>query len=243
MKALSTFVPETLKYILNKQQIVLPFYLPFEGVALFVDLSGFTLLTETLAQFGSLGIEKLADNVNTCLHFLITKITAAGGDIFKFAGDALICVWPPKFEDIQDVEKQKKELPNTLRRVINCALSIQRGELPSCASSGSEKNSSHNTVQVKRLRVKFGIGVGSCGVLIVGGERNRCEYLACGDAFAQAFLCENNCKPNDVVISSKCYDLLMNNRDDDNDSSITAERVEKNWKVTQMTKKNSYTSN
>ena len=30
------------------------------------------------------------------------------------------------------------------------------------------------------LKVKLGIGVGGCGVLIVGGVMKRCEYLATG---------------------------------------------------------------
>lgn len=63
---------------------------------MFADISGFTNLTETLhKQLGSEGCEATAFAINRYMELLIKSIGRSGGDIFKFAGDAIIVVWPP----------------------------------------------------------------------------------------------------------------------------------------------------
>src|SRR5688572_22364305 len=65
-------------------------------VLLFADISGFTALTERLAVQGAEGAERLTTLLNTYFGQLIALITDCGGDILKFAGDAIIAVWPAK---------------------------------------------------------------------------------------------------------------------------------------------------
>ena len=122
----------------------------FYSVALFADVSGFTKLTERLAKLGPLGCELLAKHLNAYLiqigikhsnfylFFLQKKkktkttfaknktkvrlILSAGGDVVKFAGDALICVWPPpmneKGDDWVDEVKQKDTAKAALQRCV-----------------------------------------------------------------------------------------------------------------------------
>ena len=61
---------------------------------LFADVSGFTALTETLSQRGDEGAEELTRLLNRYFGIIIDTIELAGGDILKFAGDALLAVWP-----------------------------------------------------------------------------------------------------------------------------------------------------
>ena len=53
------------------------------------------------------------------------------------------------------------------------------------------------------LQIKLGVGFGNCQILILGGVLDRCEYLVSGDAFTQAFECENDCVPGKVILSKK----------------------------------------
>ena len=60
----------------------------FEGVALFVDTSGFTPLTVQLQRYGTAGAEQLAEILQAVFDPLIEIIYRHGGFITGFAGDA-----------------------------------------------------------------------------------------------------------------------------------------------------------
>lgn len=65
---------------------------PFEGVVLITDLSGFSRLASELSREAD-GMEKLTALLNDGFSTLIDIIQRYGGDVLKFAGDALIVVW------------------------------------------------------------------------------------------------------------------------------------------------------
>lgn len=64
-----------------------------EGAALFVDISGFTPLTEALAQaFGPRrGVDLLCQQINAVYEALIAIVEAYDGSVITFAGDAITC--------------------------------------------------------------------------------------------------------------------------------------------------------
>ena len=64
-------------------------------MVMFADISGFTNLTEQLHKLGHEGCELTAFAINRYMELLVKAISRSGGDIFKFAGDAMIVVWPP----------------------------------------------------------------------------------------------------------------------------------------------------
>jgi class 3 adenylate cyclase/tetratricopeptide (TPR) repeat protein len=61
-----------------------------DGSAVFVDVSGFTKLSERLARVGKLGAEELADIVGACFDRLLRIAWDEGGGLLKFGGDALL---------------------------------------------------------------------------------------------------------------------------------------------------------
>lgn len=74
----------------------------FPAVAMFADLSGFTMLSESLAAKGGLGAETLGFWLNRYFELLVKIVAKSGGDVFKFAGDALVVLWPPEPADERD---------------------------------------------------------------------------------------------------------------------------------------------
>ena len=64
-----------------------------EGSALFADISGFTPLTEALAnELGSeRGAEELTANLGRVFHAVIDELHRRGGDVIYFSGDAITC--------------------------------------------------------------------------------------------------------------------------------------------------------
>src|SRR3954449_221213 len=55
----------------------------------FIDISGFTSLSEQLARRGRVGAEDLVSTL-TRIFTLLMSATDDGGDVVKFAGDALL---------------------------------------------------------------------------------------------------------------------------------------------------------
>src|SRR5437762_1402015 len=67
---------------------------PSCAAVLFADISGFTALSERLTTRGPEGVEELTQVLNVYFGKLIEVIAAHGGDVAKFAGDALLAFWP-----------------------------------------------------------------------------------------------------------------------------------------------------
>src|SRR5690349_13075395 len=66
----------------------------YEAVVFFVDISGFTSLAERMAREGPRGAELLSQALNASFQIIVDTILHYGGDVVKFAGDALLAFWP-----------------------------------------------------------------------------------------------------------------------------------------------------
>ena len=64
--------------------------LTLEGTVVFVDLSGFTRLSERLASKGKEGAEHIVDTIDSCFSVLLSEAYENGGSLLKFGGDALL---------------------------------------------------------------------------------------------------------------------------------------------------------
>ena len=65
-----------------------------EGTLVFVDISGFTAMSERLATKGKLGAEEVTDVMNLVFARLLDVAYAWGGGLLKFGGDALLLFFP-----------------------------------------------------------------------------------------------------------------------------------------------------
>ena len=146
---------------------------------MFADVSGFTALSEAMAKYGPEGAEYLAKHLNSYFGQMVKAIASEGGDIFKFAGDAMIVLWP----DLDTMEARA-------RRAAQCALAIQEALHAAELSEGVT------------LSVKIGIGMGRVSVLHLGGVLKRMEYVAVGDPLVQAFNAEGHAEAGGATIVS-----------------------------------------
>ena len=60
---------------------------------LFIDIAGFTPLTERLARHGKAGVEQLVDALGDVIGPHVSIACALGGDTLKFGGDALLVLF------------------------------------------------------------------------------------------------------------------------------------------------------
>jgi class 3 adenylate cyclase/tetratricopeptide (TPR) repeat protein len=153
---------------------------------LFADISGFTSLTEKLASLGGRGVEKLTSHLNEYFGLMIALIYNHGGDIVKFAGDALLVIWPTS---------EEAGLKYSAQVATQCAAAL-RDEL---------KNFKAGDVP---LTLHVGVGVGYVTGIHVGGVANRMEFIIAGNPLEQAAHCEESAKPGEVFISHEVYSLI-----------------------------------
>jgi len=66
----------------------------FPAVGIFLDLSGFSTMTDTLMQHGQHGAEVLSGLMHGVFDPLIESIFAYGGKIISFAGDGIMALFP-----------------------------------------------------------------------------------------------------------------------------------------------------
>lgn len=150
------------------------------AAVLFVDIAGFTALTESLAQRGDAGAEDLTRVLNLYIGQLIDAIVDRGGDIVKFAGDALIAIWPAS--DAHPLTVQ-------LDRALVCALDIR------------DRLGDVVVAEQFRMRVKLVAAAGQVWMERLGGVFNRWELLIAGDALQQIGVAADYVEAGDVIVT------------------------------------------
>ncbi len=65
-----------------------------EGTVLFVDVSGFTALTERLAARGKVGAEEITDVIGSVFTEMLGVAARYGADLLKWGGDASLLFFP-----------------------------------------------------------------------------------------------------------------------------------------------------
>nr|WP_246385348.1 adenylate/guanylate cyclase domain-containing protein [Armatimonas rosea] len=146
------------------------------GVVLFADISGFTAISERLAEQGSAGVEELSSLLNGYFSHLTQLVVEHGGDVVKFAGDGLLAYWPDQ--------------PTSLSQAVHCGSRIQEHLRDNAARNAS-----------LRLSLRIGIGVGEVFAASVGGEPDHWEFVLGGEAVQQSYSAQRQAEPGQVVLS------------------------------------------
>jgi class 3 adenylate cyclase len=98
LAAMLPYIPPGLARALLTDPTLAPHVEQFPAAVLFADISGFTPLTEALAQRGAEGPEEMTRLLNAYFSRLIVAIEAEGGEVVKFSGDALTALFPATAE-------------------------------------------------------------------------------------------------------------------------------------------------
>lgn len=160
----------------------------FPAAVMFADISGFTALTEQLAQHGPAGVEELTSVLNTYFGQLMELITRHGGDIVKLAGDALIALWAPA--------ALGEDMVAATRRATQCGLALQ---------------AALNDYEVSndlRLSMRVGVGAGEAAVMYLGGLFGHWELLLAGAPLMQVGITGHEAAPGEVVLSREAWALV-----------------------------------
>lgn len=159
---------------------------PLEGAVLFADVSGFTPLAERLAMRGAAGAEELSRLLNDYFGQLLALVDTHGGDPFKFAGDALLALWPARGGDIT----------TATQRAAACALAIQ-ARLHRYDAGGAVTLS---------LRVAVAQG-SACGVQLSDGA--RWYGVVTGAPLNDVVRALARAQPGDAVVSPGAWAAIL----------------------------------
>ncbi|HET9909620.1 MAG TPA: AAA family ATPase, partial [Anaerolineales bacterium] len=164
----------------------------FPTIALFLDLSGFSTMTDVLMQQGQHGAEVLAGLMHTVFDPLVDGIFAYGGKIISFAGDGILALFP--------IESSEKSSALT---ALAAAWDIQQtlGENPE-----------HETVYGKfRFSVKIGLAFGtvSWGILH-SQDRQQATYYFRGTPVDVSAAAEKHASAGEILITDELNELLKN---------------------------------
>jgi len=164
------------------------------AAVLFADISGFTPLTERLAERGPASIESFTDLLNDYFCQLIDLINAHGGDVVKFAGDALLALWPARAGLLPGIEE---DLGIATRRAAQCALTVQ------------QQLKDYQTADGIHLSLRLAVGTGQIQALHLGGVFKRWEFVVTGKPLTQMKIAERCARPGQVVVSPEVWMLIQ----------------------------------
>jgi len=187
----------------------------FQAAVLFADISGFTALAERLAQRGPAGAEELTRLLNSYFGRLIDLVNAHGGEIVKFAGDALLAWWAVDKDEggsgtTDDGRRTtEEEPPSTVHRPPS-ALSEVTQRAAQCGLAVQQALHDYQEAEGVRLSLRVGIGAGEVSTMHLGGVYGRWEFLPTGAPLVQASLAEQQAEPGELVLSPEAWRLGQN---------------------------------
>jgi class 3 adenylate cyclase len=151
-----------------------------------LTFQAFTPLAEQLAKQGPAGAEKLSEILNDYFQSLIALISDRGGDIVKFAGDALMAIW-------LDDNDEGEGLHTAVLRASQCALEIQR------------RLGKYESKENLRLSLHICISAGQVTGMHVGGYRSKWHYVLTGEPLNQLAPAIHEAQAGDVVLSPEAW--------------------------------------
>lgn len=162
----------------------------FRAVGMFLDLSGFSNLTDALMKQGQVGAEVLVGLMHDIFDPVVASIFEYGGMIVGFAGDGIMALFPVKSTD-----------RSAALNALAATQAIQH--------SLSEHSLRKTSYGLFKFSAKFGLSLGdaSWGILHSRDEKTATCYFR-GQAIDAAAAGEHLAQPGDVILSPTLCDLL-----------------------------------
>ena len=155
------------------------------GSLMHCDVTGFTAMSETLAQSGKEGAEIMAGILNQFFERMLGIANQWGGIQMKFGGDAMLLY----FKGEQHAQC-----------AVACGLQMQKA-----MEEFSEVNINETTC---RLRMRIGIHSGQFYAISAGQSEGLLHYLLIGNEVNKAADVEPMAEPDQVVVSTETKILL-----------------------------------
>ena len=199
----------------------------------FVDVSGFTALSEKLNKdHGRKGAELLNQYINSYFELLISGIADHGGDVIKFAGDALQVVWRNRESEPDELVRGGSSDPGESSCVpVAKKRSVGFDHLVQLALVDRRRGRRHSEPresgraggallprpagQPERVLARrasccgMGVGAGELSEFYVGGHGGKWEYFVAGEPIEQMSDATEEATHGQLVLSAYAYETLQ----------------------------------
>lgn len=154
-------------------------YACVDGSMLSADISGFTALSEKLADKGKAGAEEITELINRCFDALIEAAYDYSGEVLKFGGDAILVLFRGDLHGAR-----------------------------AAAAGATMQAALRESFAAKRAQLSMTVGVaeGPFDVFLVGSEHR--ELLITGDAASLVIELEGQAEKGDTLVSSRIASQL-----------------------------------
>ena len=181
-----TYLPASLvRAVVDHPADGLPWYREIDGTLVMADLSGFTALSERLAQLGDEGAERLTEVINSFFERMLNTASGYGGDTLTFGGDAILLLF---------------DGPEHASRAVAASLAMLK------------QVDRARAVPVGRGKIKIGMSVGAhsdtFALTAAGLEEERAHLFVLGRGAERTALAEAQAERGELAISSSTRDLL-----------------------------------
>lgn len=154
-----------------------------DGSLCFVDISGFTSLSERLARRGRIGAEELTEVLNRVFGRMLGSAYEYGGSLLKFGGDALLIMFAGENHAIR-AASSAVQMQTELRHATSEPTSV--GKVP--------------------LRMSVGIHSGPIHLFCVGTSHR--ELVVTGPAGTLTTRMEHTAEAGEILVTSATRDAL-----------------------------------
>ena len=154
-----------------------------DGTVAFIDISGFTAMSEQLSSRGKAGAEEVTEVMNATFAALLAVAYAQGGGLLKFGGDALLLLYEGE-EHAARAARAAFEMRRTLRAI------------------GRPRTSAG----VVQLKMHAGLHSGRFQFFLLG-EGHR-ELLIAGPAATQTVEMEGTSEAGEILVSAETASVL-----------------------------------
>lgn len=148
-----------------------------DGSLVFVDISGFTKMSERLARHGRIGAEEVTEVLGAVFTRLLAVAYAEGAGLLKFGGDALL-LWFPGDDHPARAARAAHGMRATLRSIGAVA----------------------TTAGAVRLRMSIGVNSGRFHFFLVGGSHR--ELIVTGPAATETVRMESAATAGEILLSA-----------------------------------------
>jgi len=154
-----------------------------DGTLVFVDISGFTALTERLARRGKVGAELLRDILDPIFGDLLDEAYSWGAGLVKWGGDALLLLFDgPGHAD--RAARAAWEMQQSMTRI---------GRIRTGGGGGT-------------LQMSIGLATGGIDFFTAGSVHR--ELLVVGPVATEAVVTESTAQPGEIALSAELAALL-----------------------------------
>ena len=154
-----------------------------DGTLVFVDISGFTNLSERLARRGRIGAEELTGVLNRVFGNMLDIVFSRGGSLLKFGGDALLLLFDTE-DHVWQATAATVEMRAALREASKEKTSVGRID----------------------LKMSSGIHTGPIDLFLVGGSHR--ELLVTGPVASHTTEMESTAAAGEILVSRAVAERL-----------------------------------